>query len=137
METELPAAMASGGQDLQSLLCRILVAMASGRDINILQKNRYTWHKVLRHGKCRIRFSPERTRGAVAWKIFCEIGSVWRHPNGNSNTPILNWNGRERNLNLNWLESDWNGGCRFAVVRKYFCFPPLRRVLFQSLNPTA
>ena len=46
------------------------------------------------------------------------LGSVWRRPGGDSGTPILLWYGRVRYLVLRWLEGDWHGGCRFAVVRK-------------------
>ena len=52
------------------------------------------------------------------------IGSVWQNPNGNRNVPYLNRNGSERNLNLNWIESDWNVLCRFAAVRNSLYSPP-------------
>lgn len=44
-------------------------------------------------------------------------GSVWQNLNGNRNCPYLNRNGSKRNLNLNWIDNDWNEICRFAAVR--------------------
>ena len=46
------------------------------------------------------------------------LGSVWRCPHANSNAPILNRRGGERDLDLYWPELDWYGECRFAAVRK-------------------
>ncbi len=41
----------------------------------------------------------------------------WRDSDGNLYVPYLNdWNG-ERNLNLNYLENDWNGNYRFLAFR--------------------
>ena len=37
--------------------------------------------------------------------------------NGNRNVPYLNRNDAKRNLNLNWLDNDWNGNYRFLAVR--------------------
>jgi hypothetical protein len=53
------------------------------------------------------------------------IGSVWHGRNGYRNVPYLNRNGSKRNLNLNWIENDWNEVCRFAAVRNSlrFIFP--------------
>lgn len=44
-------------------------------------------------------------------------GSVWQNFNGNRNCPYLNRNGSKRNLNLNWIDNDFNEICRFAAVR--------------------
>ena len=46
------------------------------------------------------------------------LGSVWRSLYGNRNCPYLNRNGSERNINLNWIDDDWNEVCRFAAVSK-------------------
>lgn len=45
------------------------------------------------------------------------IGSPWVDPDGNRNVPILDRNGSERNLNLNWWSNRWNANYRFAAVR--------------------
>jgi hypothetical protein len=45
------------------------------------------------------------------------IGSVWQNRNGNRNVPYLNRNDSKRNLNLNWIDNDWNEIYRFAAVR--------------------
>ena len=50
--------------------------------------------------------------------LIAALGSVWRHPAGSSDTPLLEWDGGGRDLGLHWLEGDWRGGCRFAAVRK-------------------
>lgn len=43
---------------------------------------------------------------------------MWQNLNGNRNCPYLNRNGSKRNLNLNWIENDWNDLCRFVAVRQ-------------------
>lgn len=53
------------------------------------------------------------------------IGSVWWSSDGDRDVPYLYRNGSKRNLNLNWVENDWNERCRFAAVRNslYFSLP--------------
>lgn len=43
-------------------------------------------------------------------------GSIWQNPNDNRNVPYLNRNALKRNLNLNWIENDWNEIYRFVAV---------------------
>ena len=61
-------------------------------------------------------------------------GSVWQNLNGNRNCPYLNRNGSKRNLNLNWIDNDFNEICRFAAVRNSLRLPwdYLRGVSFWS-----
>ena len=49
----------------------------------------------------------EYSRGGGIDDIL-HTGSVWQNRNGNRNVPYLNRNGSKRNLNLNWIENDWN-----------------------------
>jgi len=58
------------------------------------------------------------------------LGQVWQVPNGNRNVLCLESDDRKRNLNLNWLENDWNENWRFAAVRKFFFILPLRAEVF-------
>lgn len=46
------------------------------------------------------------------------LGSVWRLLRGNRFVVCLDGDGAERDADLNWFESDWDGGWRFAAVRK-------------------
>lgn len=46
------------------------------------------------------------------------LGAVWQSPHGNRHVPCLDWDGRERDLDLHWLDDDWDSDCRFAAVRK-------------------
>jgi len=61
----------------------------------------------------------------VAEMIFRTFGSVWQNPSGNRNVPYLNWDDSKRNLNLNWLENDWNENYRFVALRKSLYFSRL------------
>lgn len=58
----------------------------------------------------------------------------WHHT-GNRNFAYLNRNDAKRNLNLNYLENDFNDNWRFAVVRQQFTFPssPLAGMFFPTL----
>ena len=48
---------------------------------------------------------------------------IWRDSDGNRHVPYLNrWNDDRRNLNLNYLENDWNGNYRFLAVRNFYHF---------------
>lgn len=58
------------------------------------------------------------------------IGSVWQNRNGNRNVPYLNRNGSKRNLNLNWIDNDWNENYRFAAVRNSLHSERYRSVFF-------
>jgi hypothetical protein len=44
------------------------------------------------------------------------IGAAWRDDRDDARVPYLDRNGSKRNLNLNWLENDWNDVCRFAAL---------------------
>jgi len=59
--------------------------------------------------------------------------------NGNRNVPYLNRNDRERNLNLNWWDNDWNGNYRFLAVRhcRYFSRPLVGGSFVYNLPPPA
>lgn len=46
-------------------------------------------------------------------------GSVWQRSNGIRNVAYLNRSDAERDLNLNWIDNDWNDHCRFLAVRNY------------------
>lgn len=47
------------------------------------------------------------------------LGSVWQNPLcGTRDVPYLDWDDVRRLLSLNWFEDDWDGGARFAAVRK-------------------
>ena len=46
------------------------------------------------------------------------LASVWRDVRDDARVPYLDRNGSKRNLNLNWLENDWNEICRFAALSK-------------------
>ena len=70
-------------------------------------------------------YSTDGGLGDIAYN-----GSVWQNSNGNRNCPYLNRNGSKRNLNLNWIENDWNDNCRFAAVRKFIYFPVLTSGVF-------
>jgi len=48
--------------------------------------------------------------------------SVWRNLNDRNVAYLWDVSGR-RNLNLNWLENDWNAKYRFAAVRNLLYFP--------------
>ena len=65
-------------------------------------------------------YSTDGGLGDIAYN-----GSVWQNSNGNRYCPYLNRNGLKRDLNLNWIENDWNDICRFAAVRKFIYFPAL------------
>ncbi len=52
------------------------------------------------------------------------IGSLWQNRNGNRYAPYLNRNGSKRDLNLNWVDNDWDEICRFAAVRNSLHFSP-------------
>ena len=67
--------------------------------------------------------SRENSKGGGMDDILY-IGSVWQNPNGHRNVPYLNRNGSKRNLNLNWVEDDWDAVCRFAAVRNSLYSPP-------------
>jgi hypothetical protein len=44
------------------------------------------------------------------------LGSVWSHPCGGHQVPIL-WTGQTgRRLDLYWLENGWGSDCRFAAI---------------------
>ncbi len=45
------------------------------------------------------------------------LGSVWQDSHDDRYCAFLDRNGSKRNLNLNWIENDWNENCRFAAVR--------------------
>ncbi|MBI2448137.1 hypothetical protein HYV44_01055 [Candidatus Microgenomates bacterium] len=57
----------------------------------------------------------------------------WQNPNGNLMVVCLYENDSKRKANLNYFDNDWNDNWRFAAVRKYIRFPPLWRVLVDSL----
>lgn len=61
---------------------------------------------------------------AVDGAVYTNDGSVWQKLNGNRNVAYLNRNASKRNLNLNWIENDWNGIYRFAAVRNSLHAPP-------------
>jgi hypothetical protein len=44
------------------------------------------------------------------------LASVWRDARGYARVPYLDRHGSKRNLNLNWVENDWNEVCRFAAL---------------------
>lgn len=46
------------------------------------------------------------------------LGSVWQDPRGYRYVPYLYCYGSRRKLCLYWIEDDWDGYWRFAVVRK-------------------
>lgn len=45
------------------------------------------------------------------------LRSVCVDSGGNRYSPYLNQNSRDRNLNLNWIDNDWNENCRFLAFR--------------------
>ena len=55
--------------------------------------------------------------------LYNNNGSVWQNANGNRNVACLNRDASKRNLNLNWVENDWNEICRFAAVRNSLLTP--------------
>lgn len=78
-----------------------------------------------------MRYNPKSTQWMVVWRL-CRTysSSVWQHPNGNRNVAYLdNWNAK-RNLNLNWIENDWNEHCRFVAVRNFLYSPASAGVSF-------
>ncbi len=46
------------------------------------------------------------------------LGSVWQGPYGDRIVPYLGRDGACRKLCLRWIDSGWDGVCRFAAVRK-------------------
>lgn len=56
--------------------------------------------------------------------------SRWQNSNGNWNVPVLYKNERKRNLDLNWIENDWNENYRFLTVRNCFYSPPMAEFSF-------
>jgi len=49
--------------------------------------------------------------------IVC-LGSSWVDPDGDRDVPYLRRDGSRRNLDLDWLDDDWDDVCRFLAVRK-------------------
>ena len=46
------------------------------------------------------------------------LGSVWRNSYDNRHVPVLDVDGSDRKLDLNYFGSDWDARCRFLGVRK-------------------
>ena len=46
------------------------------------------------------------------------LGSVWRCPSGGRYVGCLCCYVGQRKLSLDWVDGDWDDGCRFAAVRK-------------------
>jgi len=49
--------------------------------------------------------------------LIVALGSQWRSPDGDLSVPVLDWDGAERYLGLDWLGRGWGASCRFAAVR--------------------
>lgn len=70
-----------------------------------------TWCEGLRNYRFRIRYSPERTQGMVAWAAF---RTFVLDANGDRNFPYLNQNGERWYLNWNWTSNNLNRNGRVA-----------------------
>lgn len=46
------------------------------------------------------------------------LGSIWQSSGGGRFCPCLGGGGSVRYLYLNWIANRWDGGCRFAALRK-------------------
>jgi hypothetical protein len=51
------------------------------------------------------------------------FGAQWQNPNGNVNVPYFYRNNGKRNLNLNWIDNEFNSNCRFLVSRQSLYSP--------------
>lgn len=67
------------------------------------------------------------------------IGAQWQNPNGNVYVPYFYRNDSQRNLNLNWIDNDFNSHCRFLVARQSFCLSLALWLgfIFKEIQPAA
>lgn len=71
---------------------------------------------MLRHLRCRMRYSPESTRRTVVQMAFY---TFVQNRNGNLNVPYLIENDDQVVVNWNWLDNNWNDDnptLRFAIL---------------------
>jgi hypothetical protein len=71
---------------------------------------------MLRHLRCRIRYSPESIQRVVAQVAFY---TFVQNRNGNLNVPYLYEDDDEVVVNWNWLDNNWNDNnpaLRFAIL---------------------
>ncbi len=62
----------------------------------------------------------------------------WQNQNGNWYAPIANRNDDRRNLNLNYLDNDFNPNYGWLVLRQPLNFPRLLAgVYFKKIQPAA
>lgn len=63
--------------------------------------------------------STDGATGSVLDDTLRIGGSVWVDPNRNRYVSYLNENAGKRNVNLNYLDNDWNKHVRFLAVRNF------------------
>lgn len=69
--------------------------------------------------RCRIRFSPKNTQGAVVQTA----GSTHRNSNNNLYVRYLYWNGDRWNWNYNWLDNNFNSNNPAALAIFFISLP--------------
>ncbi len=85
-------------------------------------KNEDTWWSVLWHLRCRIRYSPESTQGAVAQTAH----STYRNSNDDLYVRYLYWDDSAWNWNCNWLVSSFNSYNPAVVLATLLISPSSR-----------
>ena len=78
---------------------------------------------MLRHLRCRIRFSLEI--GAILqWAVARMAFYTYRDTDGNLYVRYLYFNDGAWNRNYNWLDNDWNGNNPAALLATLFISLP-------------